>query len=95
MQCIKTGFSIYIRSIDKYSRMDLFYDGVHLYSNNNDLYEGFPKGMEFDIICADIIPQGYYNQLILPEVSQSVIDYVYTMPYKGIYEDKFLEVYKP
>lgn len=102
MQCIKTGFSIYITSLDKYSRMDLFFDGQDLYCNYNDLYDSVDYVGTVEIVCDSI--QGYDDKsdnvygmrylIVNPTVSDSVIKYVDTMAYKGTYESLFLNKFK-
>lgn len=93
MHCVKTGFSIYISGINKFTRMDLFFNGKDLYSNNNDLYDGRPDNIEFDIVCDEIIPTGDYNKIINPVLSKKLIDYVSDFKYKSYNDQKFIDMY--
>lgn len=92
MQCIKTGFVLYISSLDKFARMDLFYDGMDLYSNNNDLFAGKPNNI--DVECTSISEYGRYNLINNPIVNESLIKYVDDFKYKGHYEELFLSKFK-
>lgn len=96
MKCIKTGFVIYINSMNKFTRMDLFFDGIDLYSNKNEFHNGRPSdfGIKCDIECDNIHWDGNkYYKIINPVIHQCLIDYVDEMKFKGFYEDKFLAVY--
>lgn len=91
IQCIKTGFVIYIKEMNQYTRMDLFYDLNDLYSNQNDLFNGKPNII--DIECDNIEWGGEYYKIINPIIHQRLIDYVNDMKFKGMHEHKFLVTY--
>lgn len=98
MQCVKTGFNIYIQSLNKSTRLDLFFDGMNLYTNYNELYDG--KWDDIEITCDYIesfarpVDRNQRFQIINPIVDQSVVEYVDSSPYKSRLDILFVEKYK-
>ena len=94
-KCIKTGATIYIEYTNKWSRIDLFYDGESIFSNKNTLLEGKPpESYEIDVIVTDIVEHEKHFELINPKTTKSLHEYV-NSPYKGYFESKFLRDFNP
>lgn len=92
MNCIKTGFALYVVSINKHTRVDLFFDGYDLYVNKNTYFDGIPR-FDIEATCVALEIGGQYDKLIDPTLKQSVIDYVKDMKYKGRAEECFIAMF--
>lgn len=93
MKCIKTGAVVYVESTHSHYRIDLFYDGMNLYMNNNVEVKGKPP--VYDVVCASIMFKDFSDKhpLVLPLVSKKLIEYV-DGPWSGQYEQMFIENFK-
>lgn len=91
-KCIKTGAIIYAEATNQYVHVDLFYNGSELSSNRNKMIDGKPPIM--DVIVTEINDTGKHFELVNPQTTQRLHDYV-NSPYKGYIEEKFLKDFIP
>lgn len=95
MHCLKTGFTLFIEEQNCYTRVDLFTDGINLFSNTNTLYPAkkTKDSLDIEISCTGIEDQGKFWRLDNPTVNQSVVDYVKEFHYKSVFDELFIKKY--